>query len=251
MFQSVNKSIWKDRDAILIFCIWFLVSTLFVMFYKRWLFDICYADVFALLSKFKDEIILPFTTLAIIFFIKNDFSMQLIVLQSRVRNVWMRETFKIALLSVYFSAVITVFAGILGKMFSCCRFNWNKEYSYFAYYTKGKTLETLHYPTLFLVFFLSTALTVFMAGMLVLLSYWLFHTYMIGFCFVAAYWSFRPDSDIFFQYCTADFNIWLNPVDWVSQLLYPLVAIGAAVVMGYILIRNREFGIEGRSGRRE
>lgn len=236
----------------MIFCIWFLVSALFILHIKHNYpgLTMCYVDVFALLSSYKQEVILPFVSLSIIFFIKNDFSCNVVLRRKNVRGIWLFEVLKIFVLSMYFSLMILLWTGVLAKVFSVCTYNWNEYNSYFTYFVEGKVLERLSYPLFILIYVVSNMFVIFAAGMIILLCYWLTDTYTWGYLFVSTYWSFKPEPDLMDTYCTAGFKIWMKEINWMGQLLYPALFILILVLAGYVFVKNKEFGMIKGRGRR-
>lgn len=252
MFRWIHKSIFREREGKLIFCIWLLVSTFFVMSFKKNYQGIpmCYVDVFALLSKYKQEVMLPFIGLSILFFIKHDFACNIVLRQRNVRTIWLHEVLKLFVLSVYVSLAVLIWSGILAKFFSDCTYNWNEYNSYFTYFTQGEILNRLSYPLFLLIYVVSNIFVIFVAGIIILLCYWLTGTYTWGFLFIAAYWSFMPESDLFHQYCTADFKIWTQEINWCEQLLYPILFSFLLIFAGFVLVKNKEFGLTKNRGRK-
>lgn len=252
MFRWVHKSISRDREGKLIFCIWFLISALFMVCIRHNYsgLTMCYVDAFSLISTYKQEVILPFVSLSILFFIKNDFSCNVVLRRKSVRRIWLCEVLKIFVLSVYFSLIILVWTGGLAKVFSACTYNWNEYNSYFTCFTQGEVLERLSYPLFILLYVISNMFVIFAAGMIILLCYWLTGSYIWGYLFVATYWSFKPETDFFDKYCTAGFKVWLKEINWTGQLLYPALFILILVFAGYVLVKNKEFGIIKSRGRR-
>lgn len=248
MIRWIHKSILREKEGKLIFCIWFLVSTFFIMTFKLNYpgVPMCYVDVFALISKYKQEAILPFVSLSVIFFIKHDFSCNVVLRQKSVRTVWLHEALKLFILSIYMSLVVLVWTGVLAKFFSECAYSWDTYNSHFAMITGGEVLNKLSYPLFLLVYFISNVFLIYVSSLIILLCYWLFGTYIWGYLFVATYWFFMTEADLFDQYCTAEFSVWLKAIKWHEQLLYPVLLSLVLIFAGFILVKNKEFGLKKR-----
>ncbi|MFQ9933572.1 MAG: hypothetical protein ACLRVQ_03980 [Lachnospiraceae bacterium] len=242
--KSINKAILKNSEGVFMAVMLMTALVAVTMLYKRWLCDICYVDVFAIYSYERQRVIIPFAVMAVMFFIKNDFSRNRIVRYTKVRSVWLATVRKISVISIYLTGVITVTAGLCGKLFSYCEFNWNQPYTYFWQMTGGSVVESVFYPLILLVFFISMFFSICICAVGEYLMFWLTGSHIAGILAVLAICLTSEETGIFHKYFSADFTIWTDNINWFKQLVVPMVILALLVFAGWLFVKNKEFGVK-------
>ncbi len=242
--KVINKSLMNNKEGIAMMVIVWLALILMPMLYKNWLGSVCYMDVFAMYSMEKKLVIIPFATLAMMFFIKNDFNQNSVIRHKSIRKVWLSTVKKLSLISFYFSILTVSMAGICGKFMADCDFNWHKPFTYFWMTTERQTVDSVSYPMVVLILFTSIFFSVLICGLVYFLIYWLTGVHIFGVLAVMTICVFNSSESIFHKLISADTIIWLHDVNWSGQILLPLGICILIIGAGCLLVKNKQFGIE-------
>lgn len=243
--KVINKSLANSKEGIAMLVIICLALMLTPIAFKKWIGSICYLDVFLIYSMDRRLIIVPFAILAIMFFLKNDFNQNNVIRYKSIRTIWINTVKKICLISLYVAVITVLIAGVCGKFMSDCDFNWNKPFTFFWSTTNGKTIESVSYPIVVLILFTSIFFTVLICGLVYFLMYWLTGSSILGVVTVLAICVFGySEENLFHKYISADTEVWLNNIDWSAQILLPIGICTLIIMAGYLLVKNKQFGIE-------
>ena len=208
-------------------------------------FDICLLDPYPIVSYTAGITLIPIGALMGIFLLREEFHAERVVRMKKMRYVWLVACLKVLTGALVLSAVSTVFCGILGKLTASFSYAWDSPKSIFLFAT-GRTLESVSYGKVCLMFFTGMFFAAWASGMLALLSYWLLGNYLWGITLVVIFSVLGTFNHYPYDlYRGANYFNILGGFQWKYQVILPMAVVLGCIAAGF-LIQRRDFLVKER-----
>lgn len=241
--------IFNHIKTIILYCFYiFIMQILNVLFCLNLCrhngFKYSIADNFVMLARddFFPISIVSVSILLLVSFFKYDFRAISIIKQKTKISMWLNQVKQVFFLSALLSILMFSFALLLSLITYDEIINFSKEASLFHFFTKST--KSLPLYMIILVCFLSSIISFITTFLVILLSKWIFNSYVIGFITVIiVIWNdiVNDEFNIFFGRNSSFYYHWLNIPKMILDFLSALFIIIILIVLGIIIARKKEF----------
>lgn len=196
MYPNINKNN-KMFKCIILFCFFLMPIYVFLSFSmatNSLKVQYCLSDMYCFADVRCKWILLTISLLFIIYLLKSDFRMSVIVRHLTIRRMWIKLCIKIAKVSFAIAAYMYIVVTIIGLNFGQIECNWTSRDCY-GFRRVG--LERFENPSVWeimLIYFLITLLTVFIAGLSMTILWWWFNSPIVGFMALLSIYVFEMSS---------------------------------------------------------
>lgn len=208
---------------------------------------VCIYDSFAMISHSLGYSIIPIAILFTMLYLREDFTVERTVRMKSFKIIWLSTVAKISVLSFLFTAISLVLGGVLGKIIAFETYSWNKNDSIF-YVITGQILPDLSYIKFIIVFLLNIFLTVLIMDLIMIVFYWIFHSFIVG-CFISVSLSFILcfSGSWFYAERGVHYSIWMNPFSYTVQFVYPVIICLLIITIGFF-VKRKDISLISREG---
>lgn len=202
-------------------------------------YRVCAMDFFAYSSLHEGRVILPFSSIMIVYACRQEMGVQYVTRHKNLQSVWLHLCIKCAMLAVIISLTLVVLMGLFGKMYPL--YCWERRDGMMFYYI-GHILKEYSYFRLVVEFFLVTAFNIWIVAGIALLLYWILGNPLLGLLPVVSVPVVVDNMACFFyQKMHLSYGELYagGYYDW--KIRTYLVLAAALIVSGMVLVRKREF----------
>lgn len=187
--------------------------------------------------------IVPLSVYFLLYLFRNDFKTNFIIRQKSKQIIWMKQTYKSLIFSIFFTFYLGFWTYIIGGNFSEVFINWDSRRS--IYYLVNKTTsEDISFLKVVVMFIIVSVIIVFFINILFQLVLWLTNKTIIGWLLIFSIgcWDiFQHSNDILYGRLTINHNFWNDPSDIKNSMIFVICIILLLLAVGFLIAKRKDF----------